>query len=123
METRPLFEPQRSNAQGMHSGREMNPTVLIKTSAIAGAEFDHHDSEDGPGKAHVNRFVQDHRTLMLDFFKSDFKHTRRAAVLRNALGIPNYTKLPCDAAAAAHAAASRARRRGRSCCRRRLRGV
>ena len=85
METRPLFEPQRSNAQGMYSGRQMNPTVLIKTSHIAGSEF---DSDEGPGKAHVNRFVQDHRALILDFFKSDFKKTKRAVSLRHALGIP-----------------------------------
>jgi hypothetical protein len=58
MECRPLFEPQRTNARGGYPGRQMDPTVLIKTSFLGSSGGAAHG-----GAAPVSRFVQDHRTV------------------------------------------------------------
>jgi hypothetical protein len=97
MECRPLFVPMKSNAQGMVEGHEMEPTVIIKTSFISKLEGQEENMEALKGATsgvNLAKFVQDHRALMLDFFRYEFRKNEDLPAFRRALGLPWYTQLP-----------------------------
>eukprot|EP01043_Picozoa_sp_COSAG02_P034859 COSAG02_NODE_2461_length_8791_cov_2.120686_6_plen_187_part_00 len=97
MECRPLFLPMRSNACGAGDHPGMEPTVLIRTSFIS--QVDSHSgkveaSASTAGGANVANFLQDHRALMLNFFRLEFQNSEFLNSFRRAVGLPWYTKLP-----------------------------
>ena len=93
MECRPLFEPMRSNAQGARVGRDMEPEIIIKTSFIAKLDGQG-DKLEGAQGVNLAKFVQDHRALVLDFFRFEFRSNEDLSAFRRALGLPWYTRLP-----------------------------
>jgi hypothetical protein len=80
-----------------HGTMDMEPTVLIKTSFIAKLEGQDEKLEAGKNSAggvNLAKFVADHRALMLDFFRFEFRKSEDLPAFRRALGLPWYTQLP-----------------------------
>jgi hypothetical protein len=97
MECRPLFEPMKSNAQGMDETLDMEPTIIIKTSFISQLEGQEETMEalkDASSGVNLPKFVADHRALMLDFFRYEFRRSDDLHAFRRAIGLPWYTLLP-----------------------------
>ena len=97
MECRPLFEPMRSNAKGADKHPGLEPTVLINTSFISqidGQSEKLQGASSSAGGANVAKFVQDHRALMLNFFRLEFQASEYVDGFRRAIGLPWYTKAP-----------------------------
>lgn len=97
MECRPLFEPMKSNAQGMDDTLDMEPTIIIKTSFISQLEGQEGNMEALQGASsgvNLPKFLADHRALMLDFFRYEFRRSDDLHAFRKAIGLPWYTVLP-----------------------------
>ena len=97
MECRPLFESMKSNAEGMQDGLDMEPTVIIKTSFISqlGSHEDNLEAlKDASSGVNLPKFVADHRALMLEFFRYEFRRSEDLPAFRKAIGLPWYTVLP-----------------------------
>jgi hypothetical protein len=97
MECRPLFQPMRSNAIGAEDHPGMEPTILINTSFIS--QIDGQDakvtaSASKSGGVNVAKFTQDHRALLVNFFRLEFRSSEHINTFRRALGLAWYQKLP-----------------------------
>ena len=96
VECRPLFTPMRSNARGSADHPGMEPTVLINTSFISqidGQSAKVEASASTASGANVAKFVQDHRALILNFFRLEFQDSEYVGLFRRAVGLPWYTTI------------------------------